>query len=208
MFKNADIFRQKIMLLDATTFAVMSVQNSVEMLRRGFRAYARSDNWSECREAFKYLNYGNDKFKYTEHNFEQIFSSCGNQICSELENNNVWRAVELCVDHLKGVSWIKAAFVPAMLGFTDVLCIDTNVAQMVPDDSVQAEEYKSAQSYKNAVDRVLDEFPELSDMLSPFMVQWVVFDTNRENGVEHHQEWFNHLLPGTIFSQQAALGEY
>lgn len=209
IFLSADRFRQKLMLFDSATFAVMSVQNSVEILKRGFRSYVDADNWDDVRDTFKHVNYGNNKFDYTRRNFELIFhESVGDEIIDTLERGDTDDAVEIIVENLNGVSWIKGAFVPAMLGFTDVMCIDTNVAQMVPEDSVVAKGYKSQSEYSDAVDRVKQEFPDLSDEVSTFMLQWIVFDANREDGVAIHDEWFEVMLPGSPFGQQATLGEY
>lgn len=207
-FCNSDRFTQKILLFDSSVYAVMSVQNSVNILKRAFNSYAQSDNWDEVQEAFKMLNYGNNKFDYTRNNFDTIFSSVGDEICDALEMGNVWDAVNLLVENVEGVSWIKAPFICCMLGFTNILCIDTNVAQMAEDDSVKARGYTSQESYQLAIESIKAEYSDLSDLLSTFMLQWVLFDANRENGVTRHEEWFNHILPGTPFSRQAGLDEY
>lgn len=195
------------MLFDSSVFAVMSVQNSINILERAFRAYDRSDSWKDVQDAMMHVNYGNNKMNYIEHNHDVIMSD-SKEIIDSLERGDVWLAVRRIVEKMKGVSWIKGAFVPAMLGFTEVMCIDTNVAQMVPDESVQASEYKSEEEYHEAVNRVMEEFPDLSEELSPFMLQWVIFDANRGEGVARHEEWFNAILPGSSFSRQASLNSF
>ena len=205
-FESADRFTQKVMLFDSTVYAVMSVQNSIDMLRRAFRTYGSAETWSTVREAFKGLNYGNNKFDYCRDNFETIFSKTGDRIIDELVNGSPWKSVAIMVDELMGVSWIKAPFVGCMLGITELICIDTNVAQQVP--GTKANGYKSAEEYQEAVQMVRDEFPELNNMLSTFMLQWVVFDANRDDGVARHEEWFNHILPGSSFGRQTGLDAF
>lgn len=204
-FKEADSLTQHAMLFDSTVFAVMSVQNSVEILERCFEGYCRADSWSEVRGVFRGLNYGNNKYEYVNHNVGSVMEG-GDEIIEALCEDRVWDAVELIVEKVKGVSWIKASFVPAMLGFKSVICIDTNVAQMV-GENMEASGYTTRAEYNGAVGAVMSRFPQLNDELEPFMVQWVLFDANR-GGVERHPAWFNHVLPGSPFGRQVALDEY
>jgi len=212
-FESVDPHTGRSMLLDGLVYAIMSVQNSVEMLERAFRGYAQIPNTDKSnkealRNTMKGLNYGNNKLDYIRHNIGKMHGEIGETIRLELIEGSVWKAVELLQDHCKGVSWIKASFVPAMLGYTEVMCIDTNVAQMVDTDSVQAKGYTSADSYRTAVETVLDHYDELADDWSPFMVQWILFDANRGESVEHHDEWFEVMLPGSVTSRQAGLSEW
>jgi thermostable 8-oxoguanine DNA glycosylase len=207
-FMSADRFEQKVMLYDSSVFAVLSVQNSIDILRTAFRGYVNADSWNDVQEVCKGVNYGNNKYSYIKHNVDVVFGPKGDEIIRHLENDNQWTAVAKIVDNLKGVSWIKSAFVPAMLGFTDVMCIDTNVAQKHPSDSVKSNGYNTMSDYKNAVDAITDLYSDLHEDVSTFMLQWVVFDANREDGVARHSEWFEHMLPGTPFGRQMALDAY
>jgi len=207
-FLSADRFTQKVMLFDSSVFAVMSVQNDISILRRAFRGYCNADTWDELREVMRGVNYGNNKFDYIRSNFDTIFSDTGDDIIFRLKTGNVWEAVELMADELAGVSYIKAPFIPAMLGFKDVMCIDTNMAQMIPDDRVKAKDYKSVSEYREAIEIAKGEYKNLSERLSTFMFQWVCFDTNRSEGVAKHEEWFEVMLPGSSFGRQTGLSEY
>lgn len=210
-FEKGDRETRRAMLYDSTVFAVMSVQNSIETLRRAFRAYATAESWDEVREATRGLNYKNNKFTYMARNEATVSSGDADVVLECLARGgdaDVWTAVEHIQELFDGVSWVKAAFVPAMLGFTEVMCIDTNVAQMVPGDEVVSVGYSDAQGYRGAVTRVTEEYPELAEELDPFMVQWVLFDCNRGDGVARHEEWFEAVLPATVFGRQTALGDY
>lgn len=204
-FESADRTTQRTMLMDASTYAVMSVQNSVEMLRRGFTAYAEADDWEDVKDGCKALNYGKNKFRYITENHQTIQEL--DEPIDLLEAGRTHEAVDVIVDELLGVSYVKAAFTVAMLGFTDTLCVDTNVAQAMSGD-VNASDYKSLDEYTDAVDAVLDRFDGLSDRLDPFLVQWALFDWFREDGVTYHEEYFEHMLPGTPFGRQLGLNDF
>jgi hypothetical protein len=207
-FLSADRFTQKVMLFDSSMYAVTSVQNDISILRKAFRGYKNCDTWDQLREVMGSVNYGNNKFDYIRSNFDAIFGHVGDRVINYLEGGQLWQAVDLMVDAFNGVSYVKAPFIPCMLGFKKLMCIDTNVEQMVPDDSVKAKDYSSLNEYKGAIDRVKEEFPELSDSVSTFMLQWIVFDANRKEGVAKHEEWFEVMLPGSSFGRQTGLGEY
>jgi thermostable 8-oxoguanine DNA glycosylase len=196
------------MLFDSSVYAVTSVQNDISILRRFFREYANAEDWGEVKKVFRSVNYGNNKFEYCLENASVIFGETGDQIISLLEAGDVWEAVELMVNEMMGVSYIKAPFVGCMLGYTSLMCIDTNVAQMVPDDRVKASDYKDGQQYKEAVALVKQHYEDLAAEYDPFMLQWVLFDANRGDGVARHEEWFEQMLPGTQFGSQASLTDF
>lgn len=207
-FLNADRQTQKGMLLDSATFAVLSVQNDISVLERAFRAYCDADSNDDIQEACMSVNYGNNKFKYIKHNEEAISGDVGDTIITQFEKGNPWVATETMVDELMGVAWVKAPFVGAMLGFKDLMCVDTNVAQMIDDDSVDSKGYKNRVEYQEAISKLKEEYPEFADMVSTFMFQWILFDVNREQGVARHEEWFENMLPGTPFGRQTGISEY
>lgn len=207
-FLSADRFTQKVMLFDSTVYAVTSVQNDISVLRRAFRGYCNADDWEDLRSVMEGVNYGNNKFDYIRHNFDAVFSQHGDSIIDALEDGDSWHAVELMVEHIQGVSYVKAPFVACMLGFTDLMCLDTNVEQMVPDENVKSSDYRSVDEYRSAIKSVKEQFPDLADEVSTFMLQWVVFDSNRGDGVARHEEWFEVMLPGSPFGHQTGLEDY
>lgn len=205
-FMSADRFTQKVMLFDSTVFAVLSVQNDISILRKAFRGYMEADSWDDVREVCKHVNYGNNKFDYIRANFDRVFGQAGDDIIHDLTRGNTWDAVAQIVETMSGLSWVKAPFVGAMLGFESLICIDTNVAQMVP--GAKAKGYSGVDEYRETVQDVKDEYPELAEQVSTFMLQWIVFDANRETGVARHEEWFEAMLPGSVFGRQTGLDAY
>jgi hypothetical protein len=92
-------------------------------------------------------------------------------------------AHQFALDRVPYIATAKAPFLFAMLGFTDKMCLDTNVLQATgirgnPD-------IKDAATYDDLTGFVLRLYDSLSSFLTPFMVQWVVFDMNRGNVSEH-----------------------
>lgn len=204
-FETADRFTQRVMLLDASTYALMSVQNSVDMLRRGFNAYANADDWEDVKDGCRGLNYGKNKFRYITENKETVMDH--DEAIDLLEAGNTKDAIDVIADEFIGVSYIKAAFTVAMLGFTDTLCIDTNIRQAM-DDEVASSGYNSIEEYYDALEQVLEEYDTLSDEVSPFLTQWILFDLQRDDGITLHDEYFDHMLPGTPFGRQVGLDEF
>jgi chloramphenicol O-acetyltransferase len=207
-FHNADRFTQKVMLFDSSVYAVTSVQNDISVLRDAFRGYQNADNWDDVRDVMSSVNYGNNKFEYIRSNFDTIFSKFGDNIINLLKQGSVWAAIDNMADRLDGVSYVKAPFIACMLGFTSVMCVDTNVEQMIDDDAVVSSGYRSLDEYKDAVEIVVSSFPNLAEDVSTFMLQWVCFDCNRGNGVARHEEWFEVMVPGSPFGRQTGLAEY
>jgi len=169
-FESAPPAVQNSMLLDSTVYAVMSVQNSVDVLDRAFRAYSRIETDTlvgsdELQSVAQHLNYGQNKRRYIEHNAELISGDVGDRIVTQLtaDEGSVWTAIETIQADCLGVSWIKAAFVPAMLGYTDAMCIDTNVAQMVSAEHVVATGYSNGDDYREAVEAVMNHYPDVAD---------------------------------------------
>jgi hypothetical protein len=70
-----------------------------------------------------------------------------------------------------------------MLGFTSKACIDANVV-----NTFGLEEHVSTvvvEKYDSIVESLREKTPTLSEKLSPFMWQWVVFDWQRDEISKH-----------------------
>jgi len=106
-----------------------------------------------------------------------------NSVINELQADNIDKAHRILIDKIKGLGAKKAAFTLAMLGYTGKMCIDTNVAQIAGLE----EEYTGVviDRYEQQCKAVREQFNTLSEELPPFMVQWVLFDTQREERSTH-----------------------
>lgn len=189
-FQTADRKTQRRMLLDSYIFAAISVQTPLDIHEQAFHTYVNNGRKLENKD-MKKVNYWKNKTQYireTETRFEAIDNTI-----DLLMDGKIDKAHRKIVDTFKGVSTKKAAFTLAMLGYTEKMCIDTNVRQMA--GLSEEEEYTGVviDRYESQCSKVRDRFPQLSEELAPFMVQWVLFDSIRES-VTTHQEFLNHQL--------------
>lgn len=189
-FLNADRNTQRRMLLDSYIFAVISVQTPLDRHEEAFHAYISGERELE-NDAMKKVNYWKNKISYireTETRFEDI-----DEAIDLLESGTLDLAHRYIADTFKGVRTKKAGFTMAMLGFTGKMCVDTNVKQMAGLTDQQEYTGVVIEKYEEQCDSIRSKFSQLDDKLSPFMVQWVLFDSIRES-VTLHREFLTHQL--------------
>lgn len=182
------------LLYDSSTYALLTANTPLEQADRAFRIYREHypdiDRESLAKDFGENgIGFYNNKAKY---------------IVSNLADRELFRDVDHCIvtdkgDHAQthlmdasGVGPAKSAFSLAMLGFTDHACLDTHVCQYLDIDPREYEKY-SADEYKDMVSRAFDQVPELRDEISPFLLQWLLFDLNRGT-IETHDLWFKHVV--------------
>lgn len=97
-----------------------------------------------------------------------------------LIDGNVDTAHKLLIDNAKWLGTAKSPFTLANLGFTQKMCVDSNVANLMradePPDTVDVAKYESLCA------DIQDMFPELSGdpyNLDPYHLQWLIFDYQR-----------------------------
>lgn len=181
------------MLQKAHWFAVLSIQASVDKHEEAFEKIAadydsgRPITWN-MRSHAKSLNYNNQKCDWIEYGIDHgnVFDT----VAGMLSNNQVDDAHKYLIDNMKGVSSTKAAFMLAMLGYTEKMCIDTNIQQIceIPQSKTVV-----VSRYEEDCQQVKDTFKSLSDMVEPFMLQWILFDYQRGN-ISTHDVWFDTIL--------------
>lgn len=182
-FKHADQERRREMLLGSYKFAAISVQTPVAIHERAWTALMGGTDYAE---ALKEVNYWRNKAKWmreTESRFEHI-----DNVLKRLDQGNVKEAQQLIVNHFKGVGLKKSAFTLAMLGYTDMFCIDTNVRQAAGVTF----EYtgKKVDVYHDTVDDIVDTYSIVNR--DPFLIQWSLFDAMRGEPYKHNT-FFKHI---------------
>lgn len=182
-FMLADKNRQREMLLGSYKFAAISVQTPVNIHEEAWTALMGG---AEPSDALSKVNYWRNKMQYmreTETKIEEI-----DRVIRYLENNQLQKAQQIIVDEFKGVSLKKSAFTLAMLGFTDMFCIDTNVRQA----SGITYDYtgKLVDRYNEIVDRIIDKYNTVER--NPFLIQWGLFDAMRGTPATH-TTFFKHI---------------
>lgn len=169
-----------VSMIDASYHnAVISQQTPVERHEEGYVHWLRT---GKILDSVTYANQKAGWLKSTNH-IHKI------NAVRMLRKNKVMQAWRYMANHFKGLGPMKAAFTIAMLGFESVLCVDTNVAQVMGWDGRKVSSMTLNQ-YEKAMNVVKETFSDME--LTPFMLQWSLFDYNR-NTHETHEVFFKSM---------------
>lgn len=180
------------MLQKSHAFAVISVQTPVSVHEKAFRnlfANGAPQSLDEVRDSIKSCNYFKQKSRYVWDSLQR--SDDWKEVARMLVKGELDDAHKFILDEFMGVGPAKAPFVLSMLGFTEKMCVDTNVMQ-----AVDAERPTTVvvEKYENIVSDIMSHFPTLvSEAGSPFMFQWALFDYQR-NDMSTHDIFFTEVL--------------
>lgn len=183
-FLESDRNTQTQMLRYSYTFAVMSIQTRVEDHEKAFVEYV---NGADIYEAVRGTNFGGDEAKGAW--IRKTFSDPAHftDVINLLENGKVDDAHKYMIDEWTGVSSVKAAFVLAMLGFTQKMCLDVNMMNLF---NLEDRKTVVVERYDSWCQEIVDMHPEID--VDPFILQWVCFDYQR--GVHSTHEVFFEAL--------------
>lgn len=178
------------MLQVSHSFAVLSVQTPVDVHERAFtnlwQNVGVTDSYDDIAEAINECNYYKNKARYILDSFQR--KEDWKEVVELLRAGEIDKAHKMILDEFLGVGTVKAPFTLAMLGYTEKMCIDTNVANVVgleeKPNTVVVDKYESI------CESVREMFPLLQEIADPFIFQWVVFDYKRGN-ISHHETFFN-----------------
>lgn len=186
---SADTSEQIRMLQKSHSFAVISVQTTVDIHEEAFVSLWENDTpLSDIDDALSSVNYRNNKTDYITHSIQH--GHLWADVADMLENGKVDPAHKFILENFKGVGPAKAPFTLSMLGFTSKMCIDANVVNaMGMDEHVNT---VVVEKYENICSKIRSKMPTLNETLSPFMWQWVVFDWNRDE-ISKHKPYYQVL---------------
>ena len=176
-FMNADTNDAVRMLDMSYANAVISQQCAVNKHEAGWV------HWLNTGDIPEYVVYSNQKTRWINSTNHIHKLNAVSMLHSGTDLNKVH---DYMAEHFTGLGLMKAAFTLAMLGFTDRMCIDTNVTQVT---GIEVRSLNKLSEYTDVCDEICEKF----DMgVSPFMTQWVLFDFNRGNH-STHEVWFREL---------------
>lgn len=188
-FLDAPRRLQRIMLQQATTFALLSTQTAVEKHETGYLnvleagAHGQESLADVIRDSG--VNYCNNKARYILHNLSEADAD---RVIDHIEAGNQADALGAINDEFMGVGMAKGAYSLAKLGVPEMACIDTHVSQFLGIDQEDIYTGVVPEKYLDQVSQ-LDELQVADEFDRRFMTQWLVFDTNR-GGVTTHMAWF------------------
>jgi thermostable 8-oxoguanine DNA glycosylase len=154
---------------------VLSIQTERERHEDAFVAW---DNGLRLDEAALQTVYGGQKANWLKEgrtiDYEHVVS--------------LWReggpkeARRYLVENFKGLSWTKASFALAMLGANELMCIDSNVKNVLGGEIDLPDRIRSEATYEKVSEKVYDAVSVDAD---PFIVQWCLYDVGRGEHVTH-----------------------
>lgn len=163
----------KITLLKSSyVFSVMSVQTRVHIHEEWFIRVIHGEGVEESRVASG-AGLGSRVAAMRETLADE---SLWDETVELLDDGHVDTAHKLLLDNAKWISTAKVPFTLANLGFTQKMCIDANIARLF---AAERPETKSIESYEGLCADIRDTFPDLSEILKPYHLQWLLFDWQR-----------------------------
>jgi len=182
----------KVRLLQKShAFAVLSVQTPVSAHEKAFRNLFSNGlplSEEEIRGSINMTNYYKNKASYIWDSLQS--GRKWEKVATMLTNGNIDKAHKFTLDEFLGVGPAKAPFVLAMLGFTEKMCIDTNVQQIA---EIEAPSTVVVERYEKMVQKVKDSFKTLArETGSSFLFQWALFDYQR-NDLSLHRIFYKEV---------------
>lgn len=184
-FLNAERDVQVKMLRLSYVNAVMSIQTRVEDHEKAYRTYVAG---ASVYEALRYTNFGGDEGKGSWVKATFSDESHFHDVIDLLEADKIDKAHRFMIDNWTGVAATKAAFVLAMLGFTQKMCLDVNVRRIL---GLEYGDTVVVSKYDGWCGEIHEKFGEPLG-ISRFLTQWLIFDYARGNH-STHDIFFNSL---------------
>lgn len=187
-FTEGDKHEQVRMLQVSHAFAALSVQTSVENHEQAFQSLFENGmptSKDAVRDSINMCNYWKSKARYIWDSINSVNEWW--EVAKMLESGEIDQAHKYIINTFLGVSTAKAPFVLAMLGFTEKMCLDTNICQIAGIDRPST---VVVDKYENLVTSVREKFQTLRKEASePFIFQWALFDYKRGN-LSTHEPFF------------------
>jgi hypothetical protein len=174
--------------------AVLSIRTAKDRHEKAFVAYYSSDDVS-LKDAALMTVYGGNKMNWLERTFESVdWEALALAVRAHVRNERYADLLEAVDDQLVGVSHRKGAFMLAMCGLYEYMCIDSNVANHagLEDSEDNSLTFKNADAYLDKCAEIKDEIAE-NPWIPPFIVQWAIYDAERGEHARH-MVYFNEVF--------------
>lgn len=175
------------LLRHSVEYAIISVQTNVDRHEPAFvesRGVTGQDNLADVL-ADNTVLYHNNKARYIHENRQNVDYS---ELADRLVSGDIDGVHSDIMDSCLGLGAAKSAFSLAMLGFTSKICVDSRTANACGMDRYASSD-TSMDEYNELCETVLGTFPEVSNELTPFGTQWVLFSTDRDK-IETHDPFY------------------
>jgi len=157
-------------------FSVLSIQTERE---RHEDAYVAWDNGLRLSNAASQTVYGGQKAEWL---FNSRASFDFEEAVMLWRNEGIESARAYIVENFTGLSWTKASFALAMIGGWELMCIDSNVKNVLGEKIELPDRIRSESTYKRLSGEVYDA---TGLDVEPFIAQWTTYDVGRGEHARH-----------------------
>lgn len=151
----------------------------------------------DLKEASLQTVYGGQKYGWIDRTFQSVdWENLALVVRSHVRAERWATLLDAIDNNLVGVAHRKGAFMLAMSGLYEYMCIDSNVARYAgyeESDSGQSLSFDSGEKYLAACEEIRKGVVNNNPWIPPFIVQWAIYDF--EQG-EHarHMPYFTEVL--------------
>jgi len=175
-------------------FAVLSIQTERDRHERAFVAHYAGE--LSRKEACLETVYGGNKKSWVAKTFDSVdWETLVLAVRSHVRAGRYGALLDAVDDNLTGVAHRKGAFMLAMCGLYEFMCIDSNVARYGGfEESANGGSlsFSDAQAYFEACEEIQTKAG--IGGLPPFLVQWAIYDFERGEHARH-MAYFREVLP-------------
>lgn len=174
--------------------AVLSIRTDLDRHEPAFTAYYRGG--LSLKEAALETVYGGNKKNWLRRTFDSTdWELLALAVRAHVREGRYAILLEAVDDNLVGVSHRKGAFMLAMSGLYEFMCIDSNVARHagLEDTEDNSLTFNSAEEYLDKCGEIHREIVGGNPWIPPFITQWAIYDAERGEHARH-MAYFNEVF--------------
>ena len=172
--------------------AVLSIRTKKDRHEAAFVGYYTGG--LSLKEAALETVYGGNKKDWLRRTFDSVdWQTLALAVRAHHRNGRHAAMQEAVDENLIGVSYRKGAFMLAMCGLWEFMCVDSNVAHYarLEESNGNALDFNSAEAYMATCHEIVAEVG--NPWLPPFIVQWAIYDAQRGEHARH-MVYFNEVM--------------
>lgn len=183
----------------AYIFAVFSIKTPLERHERAFTQWAVES--ADLKDACQSTVYGNQKYGWIKDTLVSTdWTSLAQAARCHIRKGRYGELLECITNDLKGVSYRKGAFLLAMAGLYEFICIDSHVANYAgyeESNNGPTLTFDDAADYFEACDTITSSITN-EYRLPAFLIQWAIYDHQRGEHARH-MAFYREVLPEVLW---------
>lgn len=196
---SGDLEQAGRVLNHSYVFAVLSIKTPLERHEQAFSGL--QSGGLDLEEAAAKTVYGNQKARWIAETFgETDWESLAIAVQNHVEHERYEELLDTVADSLTGVSHRKGAFMLAMSGLYEYICIDSNIAEFAgleESNSGKTLSFGDSAEYLAKCEEIFrGRFDDMG--LPPFLIQWACYDYMRGEHARH-MSFYREVLPEVLW---------